>query len=548
MGFCSKALIALALALTANALSITNVFPYAPFMVKFFGLVDDDRALGFYAGFFMSALQLGALLSALFWGVMSDRFGKKRIIIIGLLSSTVPQALFGVATSMPTALTLRFMMGLFNGLIGAAKALAPELVPPTEQASAMSIIAATWGFGNLLGPAIGGFTSMYHLCEGDTSTRCPDYPFILPNAICASLSALSLIAVACLLPSDRHHRQAGQGLTAARLSSSTSDAPPPTEAPHAEGDRVALRESSDSNPRGPARVLTRSSVATIAFYGALSFFDIVNNEIFPLWCVAPAASGGLDLDTTTLGWVLSASGLVLVIYQVFVFPPISRRYSITRLCLLGNVAAGFLYAATPFVTLVQDERTRLAVLLLQASSLRVCIGTTFTCTFTILNNCVAAPVRGRMQGVAMTIGSLARFVGPTLGAEIFAWSLTSGLAFPLDVHFVFLLMCALNAAPVALALITFTRALDLPLEASPAPPSSSSSGAGADQGKVWPAMELESAVEGGEAVGARASIPHASGPKIGEDGAPVARCGVDRAGAACARSEPSFGVADPNGK
>ena len=70
--------------------------------------------------------------------------------------SSHPQVLFGIATSMPVALTFRFIMGLFNGLIGAAKAMAPELVPPGEQASAMSMIAATWGLGNLLGPAIGG--------------------------------------------------------------------------------------------------------------------------------------------------------------------------------------------------------------------------------------------------------------------------------------------------------------------------------------------------------------------------------------------------------
>ena len=50
----TKALGALALALTANALSVTNVFPYAPFQVKFFGLTEDDRELGFYAGFFMT--------------------------------------------------------------------------------------------------------------------------------------------------------------------------------------------------------------------------------------------------------------------------------------------------------------------------------------------------------------------------------------------------------------------------------------------------------------------------------------------------------------
>ena len=84
---------ALALALTANAISITNVFPYAPFQVKFFGLTDDDRELGFYAGFFMTAYMVGNGATAIPWGKFADRYGKKLTITIGLLACTVPQLL-----------------------------------------------------------------------------------------------------------------------------------------------------------------------------------------------------------------------------------------------------------------------------------------------------------------------------------------------------------------------------------------------------------------------------------------------------------------------
>merc|ERR1712050_125775 len=118
----------------------------------------------------------------------------------------------------------------------------------------------------------------------------------------------------------------------------------------------------------------------------------------------------------------------------------------------------------PFVTFFGDRRAVFAALLLQSCLLRFALGTTFTCIFTILNNSVQADARGRMQGVAMTVGSLARAVGPVVGAEVFAWSLTNELTAPFDVHFVFLGMCVLNAAPVAIALATFTRGLDLPID------------------------------------------------------------------------------------
>ena len=231
----TRALLALALGLTANALSFTNVFPYAPFMVKFFGLTDDDRELGFYAGFFMTATQVGALLSSVFWGVMSDRWGKRVVIMIGLGSCTLPQLLFGLATSMPVALALRLLMGLLNGLIGAAKALAPELVAPTEQAAAMSMIAATWGLGNLAGPAIGGLLSQYDACQEGNSDRCPPYPFLMPNLLCAALAVLGLIAVRGLLPDDRKPTAAPpRGAALGAVAPEGSDA---------QRDRVALRGS-----------------------------------------------------------------------------------------------------------------------------------------------------------------------------------------------------------------------------------------------------------------------------------------------------------------
>ena len=113
----SLPLAALALALTANALSITNIFPYAPFMVKYFGLTDDDRELGYYAGFIMTAYMIGNGLTAIPWGIAADRYGKRFVILVGLAANTVPQVLFGCATSMPVALLLRLLMGTLNGLV-----------------------------------------------------------------------------------------------------------------------------------------------------------------------------------------------------------------------------------------------------------------------------------------------------------------------------------------------------------------------------------------------------------------------------------------------
>ena len=283
-----RGLWSLALALTANALSVTNVFPYAPFQVKFYDLTDDDRELGFYAGFFMTAYMVGAGLSAIPWGSWSDRHGKKNVIIIGLLANTFPQVVFGLSTTMALALSMRFVMGLLNGLVGAAKALAPELVPPNEQAAAMSMIAATWGVGNLLGPAIGGLLSQTSCLASEElppSARCPVYPFFIPNLVCALLSAAGLVAVKCLMPDDKP-RPAPLRVA--------SDAMPPAEHPSpaaGEADNVTLRvgersdasaEEGDSAAHMSPRQLWRRSAMLVAFYGLIALNDITHNEVFVL--------------------------------------------------------------------------------------------------------------------------------------------------------------------------------------------------------------------------------------------------------------------------
>ena len=327
----NRSLAALALALTANALSVTNVFPYSPYMPKFFGLTADDRELGFYAGFFMTAYMVGSGASALLWGVAADRYGKKAVILFSLLSATAPQVLFGMATSMQAALALRLIMGLLNGLVGAAKALAPELVPPSEQASAMSMIAATWGLGNLLGPAIGGLLSRYHLCEsaagegggvgesasggeggggkgsveiggegggegkgeggaagggGGGGGGCPTYPFLLPNVVCAALAALALVAVYFFLPNDR--RRAVQPPRPRAFAGAPRPRPWPLRQVAAESDREALRaggaaaasDQSDEpaeeapQPAPRRRMLSRQATALIAFYFLVAMASI----------------------------------------------------------------------------------------------------------------------------------------------------------------------------------------------------------------------------------------------------------------------------------
>ena len=135
----------LALVLFANAYSMANPFPYSPFLVLHFGLADDERSVGFFAGFVISAFMLGRIVGSFPLGTLSDTWGRRPVIEIGLLVSCIGfQSAFGLSPTFGSALLFRFLMGVTNGIIGVSKAWLPELAPPSHQAIAMSVISGMW--------------------------------------------------------------------------------------------------------------------------------------------------------------------------------------------------------------------------------------------------------------------------------------------------------------------------------------------------------------------------------------------------------------------
>ena len=126
----------------ANSYALANCVPYAPFMVLEYGVVETKEETGFYAGMIMSSFMLGRFLSSFVCGRLSDNISYKFVIRLGLLSCAVFQIGFGLAPTYALALTSRLFMGFFNGIVGASRAMLPDLFPPSEQAAAMSLMTA----------------------------------------------------------------------------------------------------------------------------------------------------------------------------------------------------------------------------------------------------------------------------------------------------------------------------------------------------------------------------------------------------------------------
>lgn len=165
-----------------------SIFPYVYHMVESFHVTDNDRKIALYAGMITSAFTFAEFSAGMFWGRMSDRVGRKPVLVMGLVGTAISMIAFGFASNLPTAMIARALGGLLNGNIGVLQTTVAELVTVKEhQPRAYSIMPFVWCLGSIVGPALGG--ALAKPCDNypwlfQRNTLFDRFPFLLPNLVC----------------------------------------------------------------------------------------------------------------------------------------------------------------------------------------------------------------------------------------------------------------------------------------------------------------------------------------------------------------------------
>ena len=107
-------------------------------------------------GLILAIYALAQLLFLPFWGWVSDRIGRRPVILVSLFGTAASFVLLAVARDIPTVYLARALAGFFAASVGAAQAVVTDLTPPAERASGMGMIGAAFGIGMILGPVLGG--------------------------------------------------------------------------------------------------------------------------------------------------------------------------------------------------------------------------------------------------------------------------------------------------------------------------------------------------------------------------------------------------------
>ena len=335
------------------------VVPYLPGVARALGASDLVAAV---VGASYSLMQL---VFVPFWGALSDRVGRRPVLMVSIAATALAMGFLGIADSLWMIFAARVLSGIATANIAVAQAYIADVTPHEDRSRGMALVGVAIGLGFVLGPVIGGALS------GLASSR----PGVVPAFAAAALSAVNFLFAAFLLPESLSEDKRGIAGEGSRRVMSF------------ETIRAAL-----ALPGVRGAVLV-NLIVVASFAGLEQTFRLFTADMFHLG----------DRET---GYVLGVSGIVLIVMQGGVLRVVARRWPprVVVATGLGIEAVGFaiLCLAAP----VQP--------LLFVGMSTISLGSAFVAPSlsAYVSRCGEAHAQGRVLGVLQSSGALARVVGP----------------------------------------------------------------------------------------------------------------------------------------
>jgi DHA1 family tetracycline resistance protein-like MFS transporter len=339
------------------------VIPLLPFYAVRFGASPQQVTL------LMAAYSLMQLFTAPLWGRLSDRVGRRPVLIVSMAASVFAYLWIGSATALWMLFAARALAGACAGNIAAAQAYIADTTKPEERAKGMGLIGAAFGLGFIIGPALGGLLAGNDPATADVET---------PAWVAAALSFVALCGVVLLLP---------ESLPA---------------------DRRGVRGSSRSRLSAISDVLRRpvlSRLILIFFLVILAFAGM--ESTFALWAIEQFGWGPRQV-----GYVFAYVGVLSALLQGGLIGPLTRRFGEERLLLCGLALIGVGLLTMP-------TARNLAVLVLAMSALALGMGLAQPSLNSLISRRAGREEQGEVLGVSQSVGSLSRVLGPAAAGFFF---------------------------------------------------------------------------------------------------------------------------------
>ena len=257
-------------------------------------------------GVLVASYSLLHFLLAPAWGRLSDRIGRRPVLLIGFAGSVAAYLLFGLAGSFLALLASRVVAGVAGATVNVAQAALADVTPADQRSRAMGLIGAAFGIAFVIGPALAGVTARWG--EG------------APGLVAAAISGMNLVVALGLLPETR-------------------TGPRPAAASALPWSGLPL----------PLAIAFLETLAFTAIYVALPLF----------------AERRLGYDRSTVSFLYALMGLVGALVQGWLVGRLAPRFGEARLIVSGGL---FMAAALAAVPLVDGAALAFALAALAAGS------------------------------------------------------------------------------------------------------------------------------------------------------------------------------------
>ncbi|KAG8888161.1 hypothetical protein FRB98_008270 [Tulasnella sp. 332] len=419
-----KQLAIVSLCCLAEPIAFTQIFPYINAMVEELGVAENPTDVGFYSGIVDSLFFVMQLLTIFQWSRLSDRIGRRPVIVFGLSGVALASLCFGLSTSFWQILASRAMAGGLSGNIAVIQSLISEITDETNQVQAFALIGVMWNIGTVIGPFLGGYLShpseRYPAVFGQFEFL-KRHPFFLPCFASFFITICCAIGSAFLLNKvpENHPPSAIDG-QADTLCQSTSYGATTT--------NLLRRTSPDiveTALPSAIELLSIRQVQLVLIVGFFLSFEGVSWEtVFILFAYTPVSAGGLEQNPAQIGALLSVTGLLGGLAALFVFPTLQHRFGtmpVYRTCMALWIAVFMLFPTASLLarwTFLDKDHDRLALGLVW-TNVALILGTGRLASMAFLARMItvkaAAPNQqslGAIFGLAQTMVCIARGVGP----------------------------------------------------------------------------------------------------------------------------------------
>jgi multidrug resistance protein len=334
------------------------VLPLLPFYAERFGA--DAFIVGMLAGSF----SLMQFIFAPVWGRLSDRIGRRPVILVSLFASAVSYLIFGLARSLVVLFVSRIFAGIASANIAAAQAYIADITTKEQRAKGMGLIGAAFGLGFMFGPVLGGLLSTLGLSA--------------PGLVASGLCLANMVLAYFRLPESLK----------------------PSDSPRVSKRRFNYQNLTDAlSHRCIGSLLVLFFITTFAFantYGTMALFT----------------ERQFGYGTSENGYLFAYIGTIAVIIQGGLIGRLTKLFGERRLLVAGAFLMIFGLILIPFAH-------SLFALLLVLAGLSIGNGLSNPIVPSLISQCSEAEEQGGTLGISQSMSSLARVIGPLWGGFVF---------------------------------------------------------------------------------------------------------------------------------